>query len=136
MITFCWLPPESSVAVFSVSAGRTSMRSTHVSKRASPRSGSIRRNSTSIFAATTARPRIQAASPSAFNSRSTSRWLVSTFPPATAGNPRPFGMPPFATLLSDEDVAAVISHIRSAWGNKAGAVSEFTVSQQRGSIGP
>jgi mono/diheme cytochrome c family protein len=58
------------------------------------------------------------------------------FPPATAGNPRPFGMPPFATLLSDEDVAAVISHIRSAWGNKAGAVSEFTVSQQRGSIGP
>jgi mono/diheme cytochrome c family protein len=58
------------------------------------------------------------------------------FPPATAGNPRPFGMPPFATLLSDEDVAAVISHIRGAWGNKAGAVSEFTVSQQRGSIGP
>jgi mono/diheme cytochrome c family protein len=58
------------------------------------------------------------------------------FPPATAGNPRPFGMPPFATLLSDEDVAAVISHIRGAWGNKAGAVSEFAVSQQRGSIGP
>jgi len=58
------------------------------------------------------------------------------FPPATTGNPRPFGMPPFATLLSDDDVAAVISHIRSAWGNDAGAVSEFTVSQQRGSIGP
>jgi mono/diheme cytochrome c family protein len=58
------------------------------------------------------------------------------FPPATTGNPRPFGMPPFATLLSDEDVAAVISHIRGAWGNTAGAVSEFTVSQQRGSIGP
>jgi len=45
-------------------------------------------------------------------------------------------MPPFATLLSDEDVAAVISHIRGAWGNRAGAVSEFAVSQQRGSIGP
>jgi mono/diheme cytochrome c family protein len=58
------------------------------------------------------------------------------FPPATADNPRPFGMPPFATLLSDDDVAAVISHIRGAWGNKAGAVSEFDVSQQRGSIGP
>lgn len=58
------------------------------------------------------------------------------FPPATQGNPRPFGMPPFATVLSDEDAAAVISHIRSAWGNKAGAVTEFDVSAQRGSIGP
>ncbi|MDP3856350.1 MAG: cytochrome c [Stagnimonas sp.] len=57
------------------------------------------------------------------------------FPPATTGNPRPFGMPPFATLLSDDDVAAVVSHIRGAWGNKAGAVSEFAVSQQRGGIG-
>jgi len=58
------------------------------------------------------------------------------FAPATAGNPRPFGMPPYATMLSDEDVAAVISHVRAAWGNKASAVSEFTVSQQRGGIGP
>jgi mono/diheme cytochrome c family protein len=58
------------------------------------------------------------------------------FPPATAGNPRPYGMPPFATVLSDEDVAAVISHIRGAWGNKAGAVSEFDVSQQRTSVVP
>lgn len=58
------------------------------------------------------------------------------FPPATAGNPRPFGMPPFATVLSDEDVAAVISHIRSAWGNRGGAVTEFDVARQRGSTGP
>jgi mono/diheme cytochrome c family protein len=58
------------------------------------------------------------------------------FPPATAGNPRPFGMPPFATVLSDADVAAVISHIRGAWGNAAPAVSEFAVSQQRSSTGP
>ena len=58
------------------------------------------------------------------------------FPPATLGNPRPFGMPPFATVLSDADVAAVISHIRGAWGNGAPAVSEFAVSQQRSSTGP
>ena len=58
------------------------------------------------------------------------------FPPATAGNPRPFGMPPYATVLSDADVAAVISHIRGAWGNRAPAVSEFTVTRQRGSTGP
>jgi mono/diheme cytochrome c family protein len=45
-------------------------------------------------------------------------------------------MPPYATVLSDADVAAVISHVRSAWGNAAGPVSEFAVSQQRGSTGP
>ena len=53
------------------------------------------------------------------------------FPPATMGNPRPFGMPPYATTLSDADIAAVISHIRGSWGNKAGAIGEFDVSQQR-----
>jgi mono/diheme cytochrome c family protein len=57
------------------------------------------------------------------------------FPPATAGNPRPFGMPPFATVLSDADVAAVISHIRTSWGNHAAPVSEFSVSQQRDTTG-
>lgn len=39
------------------------------------------------------------------------------YPPQTAANPRPYGMPPFAQLLSDEDVAAVVSYIRIAWGN-------------------
>jgi mono/diheme cytochrome c family protein len=58
------------------------------------------------------------------------------FAPATAGNPRPFGMPPFATVLSDRDVAAVLSHIRNSWGNQAGAVSELDVSQQRASTPP
>jgi mono/diheme cytochrome c family protein len=57
------------------------------------------------------------------------------FPPATAGNPRPFGMPPYATVLSDADVAAVLSHIRSSWGNAAPIVTEFAVSQQRGGSG-
>jgi hypothetical protein len=57
------------------------------------------------------------------------------FAPATAANPRPFGMPPYATVLSDADVAAVISHIRSSWGNRAATVAEFTVSQERGSTG-
>lgn len=55
------------------------------------------------------------------------------FPPATHGNPRPFGMPPFATTLSDGDVAAVLTFIRSAWGNRAAPVSEVAVSQQRSS---
>ncbi|MGE0497876.1 MAG: cytochrome c [Ramlibacter sp.] len=55
------------------------------------------------------------------------------FAPATAGNPRPFGMPPYVLLLNDADTAAVLTHIRNAWGNKAAGVSELDVSQQRGS---
>ena len=54
------------------------------------------------------------------------------FPPATAGNPRPFGMPPYATLLSDAEVAAVLSYVRMSWGNQSGRVSELEVTQQRG----
>ena len=53
------------------------------------------------------------------------------FPPSTAGNPRPFGMPPFALTLSDADVAAVLTHIRTSWGNRAGTVSELDVARQR-----
>jgi mono/diheme cytochrome c family protein len=55
------------------------------------------------------------------------------FPPATEGNPRPFGMPPYVTLLSDADIAAVLTHIRISWGNQAAPVSEFDVTQQRSS---
>jgi len=55
------------------------------------------------------------------------------FPPATRGNPRPYGMPPFATVLSDADVAAVITYLRASWKNKAAPVSELTVGQQRSS---
>jgi mono/diheme cytochrome c family protein len=39
------------------------------------------------------------------------------YAPATRRNPRPYGMPPFAHLLNDEEVAAVVTYIRVAWGN-------------------
>ncbi|MES2940700.1 MAG: cytochrome c [Pseudomonadota bacterium] len=55
------------------------------------------------------------------------------FAPATEGNPRPFGMPPYALVLNDADIAAVLSYIRGAWGNRGAPVGEFEVSQQRGS---
>jgi mono/diheme cytochrome c family protein len=45
------------------------------------------------------------------------------FPPGTRGNPMPFGMPPFAQSLSDDEVAAVVTYIRVAWGNHGSAVS-------------
>jgi mono/diheme cytochrome c family protein len=45
------------------------------------------------------------------------------YPPSTAGNARPYGMPPFAQSLSDNEVAAVVTYIRTAWGNRGGAVA-------------
>jgi mono/diheme cytochrome c family protein len=39
------------------------------------------------------------------------------YAPATRKNPRPYGMPPFAHLLNDEEIAAVVTYIRVAWGN-------------------
>ncbi len=50
------------------------------------------------------------------------------FAPATAGNPRPFGMPPYRLLLSDADIAAVLTHVRTRWGNRANPVSELDIS--------
>ena len=57
--------------------------------------------------------------------------LYGGYPPATQGNPRPFGMPPYALVLSDAEVAAVLSYIRSSWGNRAAPVSELDVSRLR-----
>ena len=45
------------------------------------------------------------------------------FAPATTGNPRPFGMPPFVLVLNDSEVAAVITHIRTSWGNQASDIT-------------
>jgi mono/diheme cytochrome c family protein len=45
------------------------------------------------------------------------------FLPATAGNPRPYGMPPFRIVLDDSDIAAVLTYIRGSWGNNAPAVT-------------
>ena len=53
------------------------------------------------------------------------------FAPATAGNPRPHGMPPYYHLLSDSDIAAVATHIRSSWGNAGSAVSELDMVKYR-----
>ncbi len=57
--------------------------------------------------------------------------LSGGFAPATAGNPRPFGMPPFQLRLSDPELAAVLTYIRTAWGNTGGAVSEFDINRLR-----
>ncbi len=53
------------------------------------------------------------------------------YPPGTEGNPRPYGMPPFAGQLSDNEVAAVVSYIRTAWGNRGTAVSARDANELR-----
>ncbi|MGZ8198103.1 MAG: c-type cytochrome [Burkholderiales bacterium] len=56
--------------------------------------------------------------------------------PATRGNPQPYGMPPFSHILSDEEIAAVLSFIRSSWGNEAPPVTAFEVQRYRAGPAP
>jgi mono/diheme cytochrome c family protein len=53
------------------------------------------------------------------------------FPPGTEGNPEPYGMPPFAQTLSDDEVAAVVTYIRSAWGNRGTPISARQANELR-----
>jgi mono/diheme cytochrome c family protein len=53
------------------------------------------------------------------------------YPPGTAGNPRPYGMPPFAQSLSDDEVAAVVTYIRASWGNRGTAVTALEANALR-----
>jgi mono/diheme cytochrome c family protein len=54
------------------------------------------------------------------------------FPPSTAGNPRPYGMPPYGPIMSDDEVAAVVTYIRASWGNMGVPVRPGEVSRYRG----
>lgn len=49
------------------------------------------------------------------------------YAPATEGNPRPYGMPPFGHEFVDEDIAAVLTYVRGSWGNNAPEVSLLQV---------
>ena len=49
------------------------------------------------------------------------------YAPATAANPRPYGMPPFVKRLTAEEIAAVLTYVRASWGNDGATVSTFDV---------
>ncbi len=51
------------------------------------------------------------------------------FAPSTRGNPQPHGMGP--QFLDDEDLAAVLTHIRTQWGNRAAPVRPLDVLKAR-----
>jgi mono/diheme cytochrome c family protein len=61
--------------------------------------------------------------------------LSGGFAPATADNPRPYGMPPYYHVLSDADIARVATYIRTAWGNGAPAVTELDMVKHRNALG-
>ncbi len=53
--------------------------------------------------------------------------------PATAGQPHAFTMPAL-TGMSDGEIAATLTFIRSAWGNRAGPVAAGDVARVRGGL--
>jgi len=53
------------------------------------------------------------------------------YPPQTRGNPRPYGMPPFAQIMSDDDIAAVVTYVRVSWGNRGERVTADQVNSLR-----
>ena len=72
------------------------------------------------------------------------RWLVDPlapqvpdggYGPATQGHPRPFGMPPAVLELDDRDIAAVLTHLRTRWGNQASEVTPLQVNRIRAAQG-
>lgn len=53
------------------------------------------------------------------------------YAPGTKKNPRPHGMPPFSHILSDEEVAAVVTYIRVAWDNSGTPVAPAQANELR-----
>ncbi len=61
--------------------------------------------------------------------------LYGGYSPATQGNPRPYGMPPYVLVLKDSEVAAILTYVRNSWGNDAAEVSEVEVNRHRSTQG-
>jgi mono/diheme cytochrome c family protein len=61
--------------------------------------------------------------------------LYGGYGPATQGHPRPFGMPPAVLELQDRDIASVLTHLRTRWGNQASEVTPLQVNRIRAAQG-
>jgi mono/diheme cytochrome c family protein len=53
------------------------------------------------------------------------------YAPGTRKNPRPYGMPPFAHILDDKEVSAVVTYIRVAWDNSGTPVTPAQANELR-----
>jgi alcohol dehydrogenase (quinone), cytochrome c subunit len=54
--------------------------------------------------------------------------------PGTPAAPSPLGMPDFAWRLSNEEVAQLLTFIRTSWGNRASSVTASEVARVRGTL--
>ena len=54
--------------------------------------------------------------------------------PGTTAAPSPLGMPGFAWRLSNDEVAQLLTFVRSSWGNRASSVSAGQVGRVRASL--
>ena len=54
--------------------------------------------------------------------------------PATAKAPTHFAMPPFSDRMTNQEVADVLTFIRSSWGNDAPAVEATQVARSRATL--
>ncbi|PRC94842.1 cytochrome c [Solimicrobium silvestre] len=54
------------------------------------------------------------------------------FSPSTQHNPEPFGMPPFAQILSSQEIADVANFVRNSWGNQGSLLISSEVDRYRG----
>jgi mono/diheme cytochrome c family protein len=59
--------------------------------------------------------------------------LFGGYSAGTAGNPRPFGMPAYSLVLSDEEIAEILIYVRVSWGNTARPIRGEEVGANRGS---
>ena len=76
--------------------------------------------------------RSRATSRSRWCPRSTrSGWCSMAASAGHRGNPMPYGMPPFAQRLSDDEVAAVVTYIRTVLGQSRRAVSARQANELR-----
>lgn len=62
--------------------------------------------------------------------------LYGGYGPATRGHPRPFGMPPAVLEWDERDIAAVLTHLRTQWGNQAAEVTPLQVNRIRAASAP
>lgn len=61
--------------------------------------------------------------------------LIGSRLPSTRTAPSPLGMPGFAWRLSDQEVAQLLTFVRSSWGNAAPGVGDAEVARVRAEVG-
>lgn len=57
--------------------------------------------------------------------------LFGAAPPTTPGNPAPHSMPPFTERLTEDELLAILNHVRGSWSNDAGMIQRHQLRAAR-----